>query len=226
MRPIDRGTAPRTYTRYQDAIGDLVDRLGDYCSYCERKIQVSLAVEHVHPKSLEPSLRCTWENFLLACANCNSGKGHASIVTADYFWPDVVNTHLVFDYLSVPGTVLSAGVDLVKSQASLDLTGLNRVPDHPDPAKRSTLADRRWQHRLAAFKDAIKFRPILDEQDTQEVRELITSVAKATGFFSIWAGVFTDDSDMIRRFVEAFPGTVAAAFGPDGSPTNRPVRSS
>lgn len=54
MRPVERGDAPRIYRRYGDAIGDLEERLGTYCSYCERRLPVSLAVEHVVPKSLVP----------------------------------------------------------------------------------------------------------------------------------------------------------------------------
>jgi 5-methylcytosine-specific restriction endonuclease McrA len=74
MRPVTRGAAPRAYTAYSQAIGDLEDRLGIYCSYCERRLPVSLAVEHVVPKSLEPTLETCWDNFLLGCTNCNSVK--------------------------------------------------------------------------------------------------------------------------------------------------------
>lgn len=52
MRPVERGSAPQAYTKYEDAIGDLEERLGIYCSYCERRLPVSLAVEHVVPKTL------------------------------------------------------------------------------------------------------------------------------------------------------------------------------
>ena len=54
MRPVNRGAPPRAYARYGEAIGDLEDRLGIYCSYCERRIPVGLAVEHKAPKSLHP----------------------------------------------------------------------------------------------------------------------------------------------------------------------------
>ena len=74
MRPVERGTAPRTYSQYSDAIGDLEERLGTYCSYCERRLPISLAVEHVVPKDLHPELKTEWTNFLLGCTNCNSVK--------------------------------------------------------------------------------------------------------------------------------------------------------
>lgn len=40
MRSVDKGPAPQpVYDPYQTAKRDLVDRIGDYCSYCERKIE-------------------------------------------------------------------------------------------------------------------------------------------------------------------------------------------
>ena len=98
MRPIDRGTAPRTYARYEDALRDLAQVIGDYCSYCERFIDTHLAVEHVQPKSRKKALRTLWSNFLLACVNCNSCKGKKHIALASFFWPDVDNTFRCFTY--------------------------------------------------------------------------------------------------------------------------------
>ena len=74
MRPIDRGPAPRAYAEYGDSIGDLVDRLGRYCSYCERRLPTHLAVEHMAPKSLHEGRELDWCNFLLGCVNCNLSK--------------------------------------------------------------------------------------------------------------------------------------------------------
>ena len=75
MRPVDKGPAPKVYTRYQDASTDLKGRLGDYCSYCERHIETHLAVEHVQAKVQRASLRNSWANLLLGCVHCNSSKG-------------------------------------------------------------------------------------------------------------------------------------------------------
>ena len=46
MRPIERGPAPKCYTDYSDAIDDLESSLGIYCSYCEGRVPIGLAVEH------------------------------------------------------------------------------------------------------------------------------------------------------------------------------------
>ena len=46
VRPVERGTSPREYSNYRDAIGDLEERLGKYCSYCERRLPASLRAAH------------------------------------------------------------------------------------------------------------------------------------------------------------------------------------
>ncbi|MEM8995751.1 MAG: HNH endonuclease [Acidobacteriota bacterium] len=78
--PADGG-APEVvdFEDYADAKADLVSRLGLFCSYCERAINTNLAVEHIQPKKGDfgrPDLAGRWENFLLACVNCNSTKGY------------------------------------------------------------------------------------------------------------------------------------------------------
>lgn len=140
MRPVERGAAPRTYTRYGDAIGDLETRLGIYCSYCERRLPTSLAVEHVVPKSVDRALETEWTNFLLGCTNCNSVKGDQPVTVDDFLWPDRDNTFLAFRYTK--GGFVHLADDLSKAQenkaqALLDLVGLQRhqAPgwDHPAP---------------------------------------------------------------------------------------------
>jgi 5-methylcytosine-specific restriction endonuclease McrA len=84
MRPVERGLAPKIYTRYGDAIEDLKSRLGSYCSYCERQVSASLAVEHVIPKNLHPELEREWNNFLLGCTNCNSVKSDREVIIQNF----------------------------------------------------------------------------------------------------------------------------------------------
>ncbi|NOQ13247.1 MAG: HNH endonuclease, partial [Methyloprofundus sp.] len=62
MRPVRRGASPKAedYEDYSDAKTDLISRISSgqfkerhiaaYCSYCERKIDTNLAVEHIEPK--------------------------------------------------------------------------------------------------------------------------------------------------------------------------------
>ena len=216
MRPVDKGSAPATYARYQDAGPDLLARVGDYCSYCERQIEIHLAVEHVKPKCVVPGLATNWSNFLLACSNCNSTKGRAQIDLPDYFWPDVDNTLRAFDY--VRGGLLEAKPTLEaalhgKAQATIRLLGLDRHPGNP--GREPSRGDRRWSARQVAWQMAEKYRDMLAEQDTGVVRELIVDVATSRGEFSIWWTVFAGDIDMRRRLREAFVGTDAASFDGD-----------
>lgn len=222
MRPVDKGAAPAVYTRYKDAGPDLQARLGDYCSYCERQIETTLAVEHVQPKSHVPALCTVWTNFLLGCVNCNSSKGSTPINLSDYLWPDADNTLRAFEY--VRGGMIQADATLApnlatKAQATISLTGLDRYPGGPGQAP--TTADQRWLRRQQAWEKAERTRAILAGQDTNEVRELIVSVATGRGEFSIWWTVFAADIDMRRRLREAFIGTHGASFDANESPVAR-----
>ncbi len=216
VRPIDKGVAPRVYTNYQDAGRDLQQRLGDYCSYCERQIETNLAVEHVQPKSRAQELVATWENFLLGCANCNSTKGMAPVILKDYFWPDVDNTLRSFTYRE--GGLVEPNPTLVprmreKAVATLQLTGLDRYPGGvgtPPSTK-----DRRWLRRQEAWELAERYRNLLGARDSKEVRELIVDVATSRGVFSIWWTVFEGDIDMRKRLRRAFKGTHGGSFGSD-----------
>lgn len=59
---------------YKEAGADLIDGLGEYCSYCESRIAGLLEVEHVAPKAQYPTLATDWDNLLLACGACNICK--------------------------------------------------------------------------------------------------------------------------------------------------------
>ena len=105
MRPVNKGIPPKNkegelqkYKVYKHYRRTLIHRIGEYCSYCERKIPVSLAVEHEIPKVQAPFLKLVWKNFLLGCSNCNSTKGSETIRLDQYFWPDRENTFLPFIY--------------------------------------------------------------------------------------------------------------------------------
>ena len=97
MRPVVKwevGTngVVEDYNPFQTAKPKLAENLGDFCSYCDRKLAViALEVEHVHPKSIEEyaSLKFKWENFLLACKNCNLVKDNNDLDFATTLFPHV-----------------------------------------------------------------------------------------------------------------------------------------
>lgn len=222
MRPVEKGTAPSSYSRYQDATADLRCRLGDYCSYCERQIETGLAVEHILPRDSNPELRNSWANFLLACVNCNSSKGSSAVALSDYFWPDRDNTLRALVYekggLVRPRANLAA-VDHDKALDTIALTGLDKFPENA--GREPSSSDRRWLRRREIWTLAENSRRRLASKDTPEMRETIVENAIARGMFSIWWTVFAGDVDMRRRLREAFVGTHKASFDLNENPVPR-----
>ena len=223
MRPVERGTVPivpnsdppvkKTYRSYGNARRDLIERMGQYCSYCETRLNTSLAVEHVQPKSLVPGLELSWDNFLLACTNCNSTKGDTPITIADFFWPDLNNTCILYNYLSDGKIEVSNSItqeEQTKAQKMLDLVGLQKYQNT------SSASDRRWINRKEAYDKAIRSKVNLEKATRNGVRdefiELLIDAAFFAGFFSVWLTVYQDQKDVIKALIEGFTGTHQASF--------------
>ena len=225
MRPVDKGASPQIYSQYQDAQRDLVERIGDYCSYCERQIETHLAVEHIKPKSRACKLRNEWSNFLLACANCNSCKGEKDIELEKFFWPDSDNTFLAFDYLEDGRLSFNPSLTTEEqeiAQATIELFGLDREPGHIDRSKHPTSRDRRWSRRREAWNAARRELRRLQGEDTENIRQLIVKLAASGGPFSIWMKVFEKDSDMRKRLIQGFKGTAENCFDSNSKAIPRP----
>ena len=224
MRPVERGPAPRPYAAYDDAIGDLVERLGRYCSYCERRLPVSLAVEHMAPKSFHDDREIDWSNFLLGCANCNSVKGDKDVADEDVLWPDRHNTMLAFAY--VPGGFVEVGGALDedlrrRADGLIELVGLDRHGARGWP--RPTDKDGRWAQREETWALAERCRSRFESLvGSAEALDFVLDVARGYGFFSVWMAVFDRHPDARRALVEAFPGTARSCFNAEGDPVSRP----
>jgi uncharacterized protein (TIGR02646 family) len=221
--PVDTNGNPIEFKKYQESRGFLIDRIGSYCSYCERRLAGNTAVEHVQPKSKRSDLELKWSNFLLACINCNSIKGHQDIDLSQYFWPDKDNTLIAFQYNE--GAMISTNSRLTHhkqtiAKNTISLTGLDRVPS-PDPHKNPEMSDTRWRERYDALNTAEEAKQTLINSDTESMRTIIVKLAVATGFFSIWLKVFSYDKNMIFRFLDAFPGTTKDCFNAEGLPVKR-----
>jgi uncharacterized protein (TIGR02646 family) len=223
MRPVEKGTVPtadngqpKQYSNYQQARPDLIKRLGEYCSFCEGRIAANLAVEHILPKSLHPQLALSWDNFLIACTNCNSTKGSQDIDIKNYYWPHRDNTVRAFVYqrgglVSVNKALKSVAQD----KAHLELTGLNKTGGS------STISDRRWINRRDTWNLAQRARQNLLKNNTPEMREQIVDTALARGFWERRMTIFQDDVDMLNRFIHEFPGTCRQCFNQQGQPVHR-----
>lgn len=228
MRPVDRGDVPKDenddpveYDDYKDARDDLIERMGDYCSYCEISLHSQIDVEHVVPKSLDPTLELEWTNFLLACKNCNSTKLNKPVVIDQFYWPERDNTLRAFFYekdLPPQLTEDDADIDAARAQRTLDLTGLNRDATHPNLSDR----DRRWLKRINAWSKALEVKTLIALNDTDQMRQLALMVAKGVGFWSVWFAVFNEDIDMCRRLIDGFHGTEKLCFADDMTLEPRP----
>lgn len=215
MRPVNKGIAPKVYNNYQDAANDLQSRVGDFCSYCERQIETHLAVEHIKPKNHNPAFRTSWDNFLLACVNCNSRKGRRQLNINNYLWPDVDNTLLALKYTT--GGLVGANPAAPRpiqnlASSTVKLVGLDNDPGNPDHKRRPTGKDRRWLKRYQVWQLAENSKLRLANNNTTELREQIVETALGRGLFSIWWTVFAGDQDMRQRLRISFIGTDGSSF--------------
>ncbi len=225
MRPVDRGSSPQAadFSDYRDAFPELSARLGPFCSYCERVIPTNLAVEHIQPKGLAQyaPLAGRWDNFLLACVNCNSTKLDKDVLLDETFLPDRDNTFAAFEYTPdgkvVPKTSLpAAGVPI--ATATLALTGLDKKLNEVRDANGQIVAIDRVAQRMVVWLIAWESHDDLCDCPTEEMRRQIARTAVASGFFSIWMKVFEGDARMRSLLIKAFPGTAADCFDAQTEP--------
>jgi len=157
-----------------------------------------------------------WDNFLLACPNCNGTKNNIDVIPDDYLWPHKDNTFLALTYSE--GGVIRVSTNLsdalkTKAHNTIRLTGLDKSPTtNPkllnDPAR----SDRRWENRREVWNIACDAKADLTGHDTPELRKSIITAALGHAYWSIWMTVFKDDADMCRRLIDAFVGTCRECF--------------
>ena len=220
MRAVNRGNAPLdnagveiVFSEYPEARRYLIDRLGEYCSYCERHIPASLAVEHIRPKTHNPTLELQWGNLLLACPNCNSTKGHNNIIVADYALPHLDNTFELFQYnasaIVSPMPGLNT-VDLDKTKKTIKLVGLGKNKPTVGSKEWKIASDRRFEHRLQSFLEANRFSLEYSKKSVSaraDMLPLLEVIVLSKGFWSIWMNAFSAFPEVTSRFRLAFAGT-------------------
>lgn len=224
MRPVDKDAQPLradgtviTFNTYQQSRRYLINAIGEFCSYCERPILTSLAVEHLQPKTHNSHLELVWSNLLLACTNCNSTKGHTDVVVADYFWPNSDNTFAKFSY-DVSGLVtvnpLLNPVEAVKAQNTISLVGLDRRQPNVGTREWEEASDRRHEHRLKAYVEANNYAANYDSaslEDRAKFLPFLMDIAKK-GFWSIWMHAFEAFPEVQQSLIDSFSGTRLAYF--------------
>ncbi len=229
MRPVNRGDRPTDsngnlveFKEYGDARPYLINRLGQYCSYCEIWLPMGLAVEHIQPKGNETALEKEWSNFLLSCPSCNSRKSK-KVVNAenlhDYYWPHCDNTFRVFIYENDRAPQIAKSLNEAQQRIArntLELTGLDL-----EPISRKNVKDPRWTPRYTAWRKAEWAKEDFNRDSGEAMRLRIVDTAITTGFWSIWMTVFQDYADMRRRLIEAFQGTSEECFDHNAQPIQR-----
>ena len=231
MRPVSRGEAPVgesgrpvVFQDYKDALDPLRKRIGEYCSYCERRVTNQPAVEHIQPKSNHRDLETSWENFLLSCAICNSVKGDKPVALERFLWPHRDNTFRAFDYTE--GGVLDVARRLRgplrrQAQALLELVGLDRHPG-AGPDQMPSSRDQRWRERREIWEKAMLALDRLRMRPDAMMRQQILETARGFGFWSVWMTIFEREPEMRQMFIEGFRGTCRECFDGNGAPLRRP----
>lgn len=220
MRPVNRGRNATVYSKYEDAKQDLVNRLGCYCSYCERRIATLLAVEHIQPKARPEyaHLEKVWDNFLLGCTNCNSAKSKKPVDLGSYLMPDRDNTFSAFAYDDLGMVNPAAGLspELRKmAEDTCELVALNRMEHEEWDEYVVFSALERVGQRVQAWNQARE--ALTDYQAGRTAPRRIAAEAASCGFFSIWMAAFENHPEVRRELISTFPNTATDCFDPDST---------
>ena len=205
MRAVDKGLNTTTYTKYEDALKDLTDQMGHYCSYCEMGVNNMIEVEHIHPVK-NGGNELEWENFLLACKYCNTIKSNNNEGRNGYLWPDIDNTDLLFDYtidenVLIVKATLDSGIK-IQAEALIKLVELSR---YPGTINRPTKKDKRWILRNEAITTAMssynRWLKIKDDDTTSYRKLMAEQIAETSlvGFYSIWYKIFENEQIVLNE---------------------------
>ncbi len=233
MRPIERGQVPKnddgtlkTVAIYQNWRKDLINRLGNYCSFCEMRLNDSPQIEHVIAQDIKPQLALDWANMLLACGACNRAKSNAPCPTETHYLPTTHNTFLPFLFsittnprqdneaasFVVVNTNLQANQQ-IKAQNTLNLCQLDT--DFTAIGSEQKVTDLRWRYRYQAIKKAKMWRQDWDDWAHQTIPTrfigLLITAAEG-GFWSVWFKVFEDVQAIREALVREFVGTATTCF--------------
>lgn len=232
MRPVERGKPPRKYKNYEDAKPDLIDRLGPYCSYCERsKDPQDLHVEHIYPKAktAHPKRERSWRNFLLACSSCNTYKAkhlgdyRQSRLLRRFLWPHVDNTFSAFEYdnkgqVSPSSSVKGKPHKLAK--ATINMIGALRSPAVAKKYRELGISYDGASRREEAWGTATVALATYQANPAPDVLTVIVKLCVLQGHFSIWMEVFNAHPAVRRAFCDACK-IADACFNTQGQPQRR-----
>jgi uncharacterized protein (TIGR02646 family) len=203
---------PTEYNPWGDAKPELINEIGDFCSYCGKHLTRSaLHIEHIQDKDTHSHLQFFWNNFLLACVNCNSTKLKKNPITLNAFLPHLDNLLCFIEVLN--GGLLQVktgvtGTNLTRTNAFINLVGLDRRPGHANYSDK----DDRWEYRLTAYDKATRQLQKYTSTPVTTDIENITELAITAGFFSVWFTVFAAHDSVKAALITAFKGTKSVRF--------------
>ena len=234
MRPIEKGDSPyMEIASYQEAFPYLERRLGNYCSFCEMRVNNALAVEHKESKNSGGALT-KWENLLLSCTYRNSRKGEKVKKGQGWrwLWPDEHNTFLAFSYEGEVPKINEEYLQRIgeealnRAKALFEDLALDYRPCGKGKGIAGKKKDKRWERRFEALSVAEHAKQDWDMLKDTEFRERqlhnIENLAKGYGFFSIWMMVFREEPEIKKSLIQIFPGTAGNCFDEEAIPVRRP----
>lgn len=221
MRPVQRGPHPKdgagleiVFTEYAHSRRFLIDAIGGYCCYCERKIDAGLHVEHVKPKDSNPNLALVWTNFLLGCVNCNSNKGKENVQLADFVWPDVDATFEYFNYTHQGEVTVAPQIQApalrTRIEKTIKLFGLQKGVPTVGTKKWMKASDRRRELRKIAVANAYEYADtyrLSGPGDRIVIQGFIPLLVREQGFWSIWMKAFEVFPEVTTLIQDCIPGT-------------------
>jgi len=223
---------PKTVNNYRNWRADLIRRIDNYCAFCNIALTDSIQVEHVIAQNIDPALQFEWDNMLLACGPCNRAKSNKPCPPNTHYLPQFHNTHLAFTATAPVAHQIHLSDMCVflgirngpalqeKAQRTIELCKLDR--DTTQNADQVT--DLRWKFRYETFISALYWRTQWDQWGHERANaflELLITVAKSTGFWSVWFDIFQDVRQVRQALVEQFPGTARNCFDDGFIPVTR-----
>lgn len=211
MKPVDKGEYISDLKSHKDAKPELVLRLGKFCSYCEcHGSPQQLHVEHIYPQKPHPEKSKDWDNFLLACATCNTykryhlGDGRQSSLHDRFLWPHLDNTFNAFIYQSNGLVSLKPGLppDIeILANATLDMIGLMRSPAVASKYHDLGIAYDGNERRCEVWSIAELALEAYKENPSQVQLQTICDNCYSNGYFSIWMKVFAAYPEVRKAFI-------------------------
>jgi uncharacterized protein (TIGR02646 family) len=202
MRPVDKGETLVGFRNYGEAKPDLLERLGQFCSYCESPGSPQhLHVEHIYPKAetAHPDLDKKWRNLLIACSSCNSyknihlGNYRQNQILKKYLWPHFDNTFNGFAYEPNGRVMPNSGLNSKNkqlAQSMCNMVGLMSSPASASGYKALGIAYDGITKRAEAWGIAERACSAYEANPTSLQVRVICDTCVKTGHFSIWMEVF------------------------------------